>query len=64
MRADAVELVDNLNLIIKRQSDVISELFKLLSQHISAKELDDLKVIDDINEIARHKESLGRFEDF
>lgn len=64
MRNDAVELVDGLNHIIKKQSDVISELFRLLSQHISAEELDNLKVIDDINEIARHKESLGRFEDF
>ena len=64
MRNDAVELVDGLNHIIKKQSDVISELFRLLSQHISAEELDNLKVIDDINEIARHKESRGRFEDF
>ena len=64
MRNDAVELVDGLNHIIKKQSDVISELFRLLSQHISAEELDNLKVIDDINEIARHRESLGRFEDF
>jgi flagellar biosynthesis/type III secretory pathway chaperone len=63
MRPDTAELVDNLNQIIKEQSDIISELFRLLSQHISVEELDNLKVVEDINEIARRKNSLGRFSD-
>ncbi len=63
MRPDTAELVDNLNQIIKEQSDIISELFRLLSQHISVEELDNLKVVEDINEVARRKNSLGRFSD-
>ena len=48
---DLVEVVDELNIIVKMQSDVISELFRLLSQHITTEELDNLTVVDKINDI-------------
>lgn len=47
-----LEMVDRQTAVIKMQADVINELFKLLSQHISAEELDSLPVIDKINEAA------------
>lgn len=52
-RADMVEIVDRQNEIIQIQSGVIDELFRLLSQHISAAELDALPVIAQINHAAQ-----------
>ena len=50
---DLVEVVDRQNEIIQIQSGVIDELFRLLSQHISAAELDRLPVIAEINHAAQ-----------
>lgn len=44
-----IEIVDRQTAIVKLQADIINELFRLLSQHISAEELDALPVIDKIN---------------
>ena len=52
-RTDLVEIVDRQNDIIRIQSGVIDELFRLLSQHISAAELDALPVIAQINHAAQ-----------
>lgn len=52
-RTDLVEIVDRQNDIIRIQSGVIYELFRLLSQHISAAELDALPVIAQINHAAQ-----------
>lgn len=52
-RTDLVEIVDRQNDIIQIQSGVIDELFRLLSQHISAAELDALPVIAQINHAAQ-----------
>ena len=52
-RADLVEIVDRQNEIIQIQSGVIDELSRLLSQHISAAELDALPVIAQINHAAQ-----------
>lgn len=52
-RNDLVEVVDLQNEIIQIQSGVIDELFRLLSQHISAAELDTLPVIAEINHAAQ-----------
>ena len=53
MREDLVEVVERQNEIITRQSGVIDELFRLLSQHITAAELDALPVIAEINHAAQ-----------
>lgn len=47
-----VEVVDLQNAIIKIQSDAIDELFKLLMQHITAEEADQLPVVAMINQAA------------
>ena len=46
---DLVGIVDLQNEIIRIQSGAIDKLFRLLSQHIAAEELDNLPVIADIN---------------
>jgi hypothetical protein len=46
---DLVRIVDQQNKIIRIQSGAIDKLFRLLSQHIAAEELDNLPVIADIN---------------
>ena len=53
MKTDLTEIVETLVVIIKIQSKVIDELFRLLSQHITVEELDNLPVISSINEAAR-----------
>ena len=53
MREDLVEVVERRNEIITIQSGVIDELFRLLSQHITAAELDALPVIAEINHAAQ-----------
>lgn len=53
MREDLVEVVDRQNEIIQIQSGVIDELFRLLSQHLTAEELDALPVIAEINHAAK-----------
>ena len=48
-RDDLVGIVDLQNEIIRIQSNVIDELFRLLSQHVTSEELDSLPVIAEIN---------------
>lgn len=48
----ALELFENQSEIIRIQSEVIEELFNLLSQHLTALELDKLPVIDKIDRAA------------
>jgi hypothetical protein len=50
--------VDLQNEIIRIQSNVIDELFRLLSQHIAAEELDNLPVIAEINIAAQIKAEI------
>lgn len=57
--ADLVEVVDKQNEIIRIQSGVIDELFRLLSQHISAEELDSLTVIAQINHAAQIRAEIS-----
>ena len=52
-RGDLVEVVDRQNEIIQIQSGVIDEFFRLLSQHLTAAELDALPVIAEINHAAQ-----------
>lgn len=54
-KSDLVEKVETLTTITHIQADIINELFMLLSQHISAEELDNLPVVGKINEIAKLK---------
>ena len=54
-KSDLVEKVETLTTITHIQADIINELFVLLSQHISAEELDNLPVVGKINEVAKLK---------
>jgi len=47
-----LELFESQSEIIRLQSEVIDELFKTLSQHMTAMELDKLPVIDKIDRAA------------
>ena len=47
-----VEIVENQSKVISIQSGVISDLFTLLAQYISADELNSLPQVDSINEAA------------
>ena len=59
MRKDnLVGIVDLQNEIIRIQSNVIDELFRLLSQHIAAEELDNLPAIAEINLAAQIKAEI------
>ena len=49
MITDLVKTVETQNVIIRLQAGAISELFCLLSQHITADELDSLPVIEQVN---------------
>lgn len=57
-KINQVEIVETLTTIISMQSGVINELFMLLSQHISAEELDELEVVKKINTAARLRRDL------
>lgn len=56
------EVVDTQNVIIKLQSGVIDDLFGLLSQHLTAEELDSLPVLSKINTAARLRADVLREE--
>lgn len=60
---DVAELIEKQNIIIKKQAEVINGLFLLLLQHIPAAELDEIKEVEKINEIAKIRESIGGYED-
>ena len=47
-----VEIVENQSKVISIQSGVISDLFTLLAQYMSADELNSLLQVDSINEAA------------
>ncbi len=53
------EIVTTQESIIRLQSEVIDGLFAILSQHISAQELDALPEIDKINLAAGLKRDIG-----
>lgn len=52
IREIKLELFESQSEIIRIQSEVIDDLFRLLSQHIAADELDSLPVIQKINRAA------------
>lgn len=57
MMSDAVreielELFESQSEIIRIQSEVIDDLFRLLAQHLEAEELDNLPVVAKINRAA------------
>lgn len=54
-----LETVEKQNAVIRIQSEVIDELFRLLMQHISAAEADLLPVTGRINEAARIMAGIG-----
>ncbi len=58
-RLDLLKTVERQNSIIRIQSDVIDELFRLLLQHISAEEADSLPVIRKINTAASLRQEIG-----
>lgn len=60
MMSDLTETVEKQNAIIQMQSGIISELFQLLMQHISADEADALPVAQRINEAADLRKWIER----
>lgn len=52
IREIKLELFESQSEIIRIQSEVIDDLFRLLSQHMEAEELDNLPVIEKINRAA------------
>lgn len=52
-KSDFAEIMDNLEIIIKMQSDVINKLFLMLLQYTTVEELDNCDVVQDINKIAK-----------
>ena len=52
-----IEIIETQNTIIKLQSDVINELFSVLSQYLQAEELDSLPAVEKINAAARLRQS-------
>ena len=52
IRDTGLEIFESQSEIIRIQSEVIDDLFRLLSQHIAADELDSLPVIQKINRAA------------
>ena len=59
MRIDILKTVETQNSIIRIQSEVIDELFRLLLQHISAEEADSLPVLKKINTAASLRKDIG-----
>lgn len=54
------EILEKQNRIIEIQAGIINELFRLLSMHIDAEEMDALPVVSKINEAAKIREELTR----
>lgn len=54
------EIVETQNTIIRMQSKIIDEIFLLLSQHITADELDNMSCIEKINQIAGLKNDIEK----
>ena len=51
-----IDTIDRQEKIIDLQKDVINDLFRLLSMHISADELDSLDAVKKINFVAQLRE--------
>ena len=58
-RIDLLETVERQNAIIRIQSNVIDDLFRLLLQHITAEEADSLPVLQKINTAASLRQEIG-----
>lgn len=52
VREIKLELFERQSEVIRIQSEVIDDLFRLLSQHLEAEELDNLPVVEKINRAA------------
>lgn len=52
MQSSLIQVVETQDVIISMQSGIINDLFQLLSQHLSAEELDALPVVGKINRAA------------
>lgn len=55
---DTLEIIDTQNHIIKCQSDVINDLFKLLANYMTLEEMDKLPEVSKINHIAALKKNI------
>ena len=55
-----IEIVEAQNAIIRMQSEIIDDIFLLLSQHISVEELDHMPCIEKINTIAGLKKDIDK----
>lgn len=53
-----LEIFESQSEIIRLQSDVIDELFRLLLQHVTAEELDRLPVLEKMNRAATIRAEL------
>lgn len=53
-----LEIFESQSEIIRLQSDVIDELFRLLLQHVTAEELDRLPVLKKMNQAATIRAEL------
>lgn len=54
-----VEIIERQNEIIRIQSDSVNELFRLLMEHISVEEADNLPVIKKLNLAAEIKAEIS-----
>lgn len=61
MNSDFIKTVETQNVVIKMQSGIIDELFRLLSQHITVEELEVLPVIGQINRAAEITNGLAEY---
>lgn len=53
MNPDLAEIIDTQDTIIRMQSQIIDKLFLQLLQYVSADELDNCGIVQEINTIAR-----------
>ena len=53
-----LELFENQSEIIRLQSEVIDELYRLLAQHMEADELDHIPAVNKINQAAALRSEL------
>lgn len=56
-----LDTIDKQERIISLQKDVIEDLFRLLSMHLSSEELDSLPVIKKINLVAQIREEQSQW---
>lgn len=56
-----LSILDVQNVIIKMQSDVIYDLLQMLSQHLTAEELDKLPCAQKINEAAGLRNQIKKY---